>query len=294
MKLKKLATVALAAISVTAVTAFASCGEESGSKKLKLIDVKLTEEEYAFAIKKENDSLKTEVNTMLAEMTSDGSLDALINSYFDGTATFTYENKTDSPAADDFVVATNAYFPPFEYYEGNKFKGVDIELAYKIAEKLDKNLYICDMDFDAIIPSVAGVTVGDVAPKTKADIGMAGLTVTEERKETVDFASGYYESAQVLVVKDDNTEFDACKTATDVETILSGKTKSYKIGSQTATTGYMYSAGDEDFGYDGFPVTAKDYDNAALALVDLANGKINAVILDEQPAKMIVKSMNAQ
>lgn len=272
-------------LSALALVGVAACGETG--KKVKVFkDIELTAEEYAFAIQKGNDDLKTTVNELLTEMKEDGSLDTLINSYFDGTATFTYENKTKEPEADDFVVATNAYFPPFEYYEGSKFKGVDIELASKIATKLGQDLFIKDMDFDSIIPSVKQATGG-------VDIGMAGMTVNAERQEQVDFAQGYYESAQVITVAEDDTTFDACKTAADVETILKAKDTSYTVGTQNGTTGYMYSAGDADFGYDGFTnLTTKGYTTGALAMKDLSNGKIQAVIIDKQPAIMIAASIN--
>lgn len=273
------------AVALAAVTcfAFASCAKKDEVKVFE--NILLTEEDYAFAIAKENDALELAVNAMITGMKADGSLDALINSYFDGTATFTYENKTSEPAEGDFVMATNAYFPPFESVEGSKFKGVDIEIASKIATLLDKNLFVYDMEFDSIISSVKD---------GRADIGMAGMTVTDTRKEQVDFATPYYSSAQVITVQKGDTTFDNCQTAADVEAILKAQSSNYKVGTQTATTGYMYSAGDEDFGYDGFTnLTTKAYTTGALAMKDLSNGKINAVILDLQPSLMIAKSVNA-
>ncbi len=273
------------AVALAAVTcfAFASCAKKDEVKVFETI--LLTEEDYAFAIAKENDALEATVNTLITGMKADGSLDTLINSYFDGTATFTYENKTSEPAEGDFVMATNAYFPPFESVEGSKFKGVDVEIASKIATILNKNLFVYDMEFDSIISSVKD---------GKADIGMAGMTVTDTRKEQVDFAMPYYSSAQVITVQKGDTTFDACETAADVENILKTQKSGYTIGTQTATTGYMYSAGDEDFGYDGFKnLTTKAYTTGALAMKDLSNGKINAVILDLQPSLMIAKSVNA-
>ena len=90
-----------------------------------------------------------------------------------------------------------------------------------------------------------------------------------------------------------DTTFDACTTAAEVEAILKAKGTDYIVGTQTATTGYMYSAGDVDFGYDGFKnLTTKSYTTGALAMKDLQNGKINAVILDKQPSLMIAASMN--
>ena len=281
-----LATVAVCSTSFAACTATPSYNNDN-SKGVKVYQsILLTEEDYAFAIKKENTSLLTSVNELIADMKEDGSLNALIDSYFDGTATFTYTNKTSSPADGDFVMATNAYFPPFEYYEGEAFKGVDVEMAYVIAQKLGKTLFVKDMDFDTIIADVKNGS---------SDIGMAGMTVTDERLEQVAFATPYYKSAQVLTVKVSNTKFDGCTTAEQVENILKAQSKSFKVGTQTGTTGYMYSAGDEDFGYDGFKnLETKSYQTGALAMTDLDNGRIDAVILDLQPSLMIAQSINAK
>ena len=268
--MKKTLSVLLASAAIFGCFAFASCadrsdnnsGEGENVKKVKVFkDIKLTEETYAFALQKGNTELKSSVDELLAQMEDDGSLDALINSYFDGTATFTYENKSSSPQNDDLVVATNAYFPPFEYFEGNKFKGVDIEIASKIATKLGKTLFIKNMDFDAIIPSIqAG----------QSALGMAGMTVNEG-----------------------TAIFDECKNAEDIENVLKAQNSKYTIGTQKGTTGYMYSAGNEDFEYKGFKnLTTKGYTTGALAMLDLINGKIDAVILDMQPSVMIAASMN--
>ena len=274
------------AVALTAVICFAftACG---GGKPVKVMkDILLTEEDYAFAIKQDNDSLREQVNGYLTEWKADNSLDNLINSYFNGTATFSYTNKTTTPAADDFVMATNAAFPPFEYKKGSAFTGIDVELAYKMAEKSNKNLFVYDMDFNAIIPSVKAGT---------SDIGMAGMTVNATRLKDVDFADPYYTSAQVITVLKDDTTFDNCTTAAEVEAILAQKGKDYAIGAQNGTTGYMYTKGNEDFEYDGFAnLTTKGYTTGALAFADLSNGKINAVILDLQPSLMIAKSTNSK
>ena len=281
--MKKFLATTLAAIAAFATLGFASCAKKADEIEV-FETILLTEEEYAFAINKEDTALKASVDTIINEMKEDGSLNELIDSYFNGEATFTYENKTSSPQSGDFVVATNAYFPPFEYYEGNKFAGVDIEIASIIAAKLNKTLYVKDMDFDAIIPDVQSAA---------SDIGMAGMTITNERMLQVDFAVPYYTSAQVITVQKGDTTFDNCTTAADVEKILKEQSSKYTIGTQQGTTGYMYSAGDESFGYDGFKnLTTKSYQTGALAMTDLSNGKINAVILDLQPSLMISKSIN--
>ena len=99
--------------------------------------------------------------------------------------------------------------------------------------------------------------------------------------------------SQVITVLESDTTFDACKTAADVEAILKTKSKDYKVGTQNATTGFMYSFGNADFEYDGFTnLTTKDYTAGALAMKDLSNGKLNAVILDKQPSIMIAATLN--
>ena len=267
---------------------FASCGAKK-SKVLVYTEYELTAEEYAFAIAKENTELKEAANQLLADLKASGELDKIINSFFDGTAEFLYENPVSAvPTGDEranyLVVATNAYFPPFEYYEGNKLTGVDMKIASLLAEKLGKTLYINDMEFDTVITSVKNGA---------SDIGMAGMTVNEERLKTIDFTTEYYESAQVLIVREDDTVFADCKSADDIIAKLEAQNSEFKVGTQTGTTGYMFSAGDEGFGYDGFKnLTTNGYTTGALAVLDLANSKIDAVILDKQPAIMIAKSTN--
>lgn len=282
---KLLAMIVSTIVLVGCMFTLTACGKENA--KLEVKDIELTEETYAFAINKSNTALKNSVNEILTELESSGELKTIIDSFFTGESTFEYTNPaepTSANKADYFIVGTNAYFPPFEMYNGAKLTGVDMQIASIIAEELGKTLYIKDMEFDALIPSVETGAV---------DIAMAGMTVNEERLKKVDFTNGYYTSAQVITVLESDTTFDNCKTASDVEAILTQKGADFKIGTQKATTGYMYSAGDEDFGYDGFKnLTTKAYDNGALAMQDLKNGKINAVILDKQPSLMIASTMN--
>ena len=287
--MKKILAMVLALVMVMGcVAVFASCAAKKSAVKV-YTEYELTAEKYAFAIAKENTELMTAANELLADLKESGELDEIINSFFDGSADFVYENPvatvpTGAERDNYLVVATNAYFPPFEYYEGNKLTGVDMKIASLLAEKLGKTLFIYDMEFDAVIISVKN---GD------SDIGMAGMTVNEERKKSIDFTTEYYESAQVLVVREDDEVFAGCQSADDIIAKLSEQTIDFKVGTQNGTTGYMYSAGDEGFGYDGFKnLTTSGYTTGALAILDLANGKVDAVILDKQPAIMIAESTN--
>lgn len=288
-KFSKILVIVLAlATLVGACFAFAACNDNEGATKVKVLDFALTEEAYAFAVPKGDTEMLNAANELLDELKSTGQLAEIINSFFEGTATFTYTN----PASSDgcLVVATNAQFPPFEYTSGNSFTGIDMQIAFLLAEKLGRTLYIADMEFDAALLSMGNATLAPTA-----DIAMAGITVNAERLQTMDFTNTYYNSAQVIIVRENDTTFDNCTTADEIKAVLAQQNISYTIGTQNGTTGFMYSHGDEGFGYDGFTnLTTRGYSNGALAVQDLSNGVINAVIIDRQPALMISDNINSR
>ena len=179
------------------------------------------------------------------------------------------------------VVGTNAAFPPFEYKDENgKITGFDMDLIKAYGEYVGKEVEIKDMEFDATLTS---------ASKGKIDIAIAGITKNEKREKTLSFSDGYYSSNQVVVYKQGTELAGTLSTLTaadDIVAALQGK----KIGVQRATTGQFYVEGDADWGFDGITnAECKPYDNGGLAIKDLNDGKIDAVILDEAPAKNIVK-----
>ena len=185
---------------------------------VKVIDIALTVEEYAFGVDKAQNELLASVNAILAEIKANGTLDAIVTAYAtgEGIKPFTSAKFDASKADSQLVVATNASFAPFEYKEGDKFAGIDMEIAAYIAEKLGLELVIMDMDFEAVVTSVG---------KNGVDIAMAGLTVNEERKQSVNFSDSYYNAAQVIVVKENDKSFDDCKTDADVLAVLASKVK---------------------------------------------------------------------
>ena len=254
---------------------------------VKLIDIKLTDEEYAFAVKKGNTELLNDFNDFLAEIEENGKFAEIVAKYFENKGTKKgVEIAIDSVANTDenFVVATNCPFEPFEYIgDDGKAYGIDLEIAALYAESKGLQLVVKNIAFDAILNDVnAGYS----------DMGMAGMTVNEDRLVSNDFTTAYYQASQKIIVAADNTDFDNCKTAEDVENVikaLSGK----KIGYQTGTTGNWYVAGDADWGFDGFAnVEAKGYSTAQLAIQDLVNGQIYAVVVDEAPGAAMVKAFN--
>ncbi len=167
------------------------------------------------------------------------------------------------------VMATNAEFPPYEYMEDGKIVGIDAEIAQAIADKLGKELVIENVDFDSII---VGVQQG------KYDFAMAGLTVTDERKEQVDFTETYATGKQVIIVKNDSK----ITTADD----LFAEGAKHTIGVQLATTGDLYCTWDiEDEGLG----TIERYNKGADAIMALQSGKVDCVVIDNEPAKVFVQ-----
>lgn len=180
------------------------------------------------------------------------------------------------------VMATNAAFAPYEYVEGGKIVGIDAEVAAVIADKLGMELKIEDTEFGSII---GGVQSG------KYDIGMAGMTVTEERLEDVDFSDTYAKGVQVVIVKED-CEYESYEdfyTGFDDEGNPTGVKDGIKIGVQQDTTGDIYSSDDpENWGFtDGNVVR---YKTGAEAVQALLTDKVTCVIIDNEPAKEFVKA----
>jgi polar amino acid transport system substrate-binding protein len=175
------------------------------------------------------------------------------------------------------VIATNAEFPPFEYLDGNSIVGFDIELARAIADAMGVDLEIKNMDFDAVIASVqSGV----------ADIAIAGLTISSERLKSVDFTDSYFNASQVVIIRSNDTSIGGT-TVEALHSSLEGK----RIGVQTGTVAQFYVAGDTGWDFPGITgATLLTYTSGILATQALKNGQIDAVIIDEMPAKTFVEN----
>ena len=176
------------------------------------------------------------------------------------------EESTGITTVEDGVLhmATNAAFPPYEMVsDDGGYEGIDVEIATAIAEELGLELVVDDMDFATVLTAVQS---------GKADVCLAGLTVTDERKQNVDFTESYAQGVQVIVVPEDS----------DIESVddLEGK----MIGTQEATTGNIYCS--DDYGEEN----VIGYNNGASAIEALKTGKVDCVVIDEQPAKKYVEA----
>ncbi len=161
------------------------------------------------------------------------------------------------------VMATNAFFPPYEYYDGDTIVGIDAEIAGEVASRLNLELEIQDVEFDSII---AGVQSG------KYDIGCAGMTVTEDRLLSVNFTTPYATGIQSIIVAEGSE-------ISDIDTLIDGD---YVIGVQQGTTGDIYMT--DEVGDDRID----RYNKGADAILALQNGNIDAVVIDNQPAQAFV------
>ena len=289
MKMKKLTSVLLVAACALSLVACGGSGDKkdsskggSSSKTAKVIDIDLTNEEYAFGVDKTQPELLEKTNAFIEKIKGDGTLDKICDKYFGSGEPEAVESAKLDSSKDQLVVATNAAFEPFEYTKGDSYYGIDMEIAKLLADELGKELVIENMDFDAVCLSVS---------QQKCDIAMAGLTINEEREEYVTFTDSYYSASQRLIVPSDNTAFDDCKSADDVAALLAKTEKSDKIGVQAGTTGQYYVEGSEDWAFPGLPECVT-YKSGSLAVQDMLNGNITYVIIDAAPASAITESIN--
>lgn len=277
---KVLSLLAVIAIAAT-VFCFAGCGEKVTAK---VIDYQLTSEEYAFAVNPKDADLLAKVNAFLKEIKGNGKFDEVVGHYFGEGSPVEITSAKEDSSKDQLVVVTEPGFEPFEYTSGDKYVGIDMELAKMLADSLGKELVIKPIDFDSIFQTLN--TDG-------ADIGMAGITKNEERAKLVTFSDSYYNAAQKLIVKSNDTKFKDVKSKEDVETALKALSKDVKIGVQTGTTGQSYVDGDESFDFAGLTATSVGYQTGSLAVNAMLNGDVDYVIIDEAPAACIVKAINA-
>ena len=291
--MKKTLILVLAIImAVGCVFAFAACGSKGSGESeeaVELVNIDLSSEEYAFAVKKGDTELLNKVNEFFAAKKTE--IDAIFGKYMaddvDLTAFGDANIKTTPTGSDnELVVATNLDFAPFEYTNGTKIAGIDMEIAQLLANYLEKELVVVHMDFDAVVTSVQTLDT--------YDIGIAGLTITPERQEQVNFSNAYFGATQVLVVKKGDETFKDCTTAEAVEAKLATLTgDAAKCGGQIGTTSQFYIKGSEDFGFNGFSnLSFSAYSSAALAMQDMLNGKISFVVVDKTTANALVSSFN--
>lgn len=257
----------------------------SKEKNVRVIDIDLSSEQYAFAMKK-GSSLKASVDRFMVDKKEE--INNIFDKYLNATKSelesFGNSNikRESTNRNSELVVATNLDFAPFEYLNGDRVAGIDMEIAVMLANYLDKTLVVVNMDFDAVVTTIQ--------TKDNFDLGIAGLTITNERKEVVDFSAPYFDVSQVLIVKNDDERFDECNNSTDVENVLASFSGNEAIcGGQTGTTSEFYVRGNDSLGFAGFDnLTFNGYTSSIVAITDMLNGNISFVIADKATANTLV------
>ena len=282
--MKKLITLLLA---VLMVASLAACGskneaapagsdaaesEAAAATALKILDTEYVTEDYAIAVAKENEDLLSQINTALTALIADGTVAQVVDYYVSGEGELPAFQQDVAADAEVLTMGTNAAFPPYEFYENDAIVGIDAVVAGLIADQLGMKLDIQDMDFDAIIPAVVS---------GKVDMGMAGMTVTEERLQSVSFSESYATGVQVVIVPE-NSPIETVDQLFDL--IESGE--DIQIGTQNATTGFIYAS--DDFGEEH----VQAFNKGADAVQALVTGKLTCVIIDNEPAKAFVAANN--
>lgn len=215
-------------------------------------------EEYACAVKKGNTELTQQINDALAVLTENGTLEMIERNWLvdDEYGKHPYTSPEGITYSGKLVMATNAEFAPYEFLEEGEIVGFDVDMMRAVCDIIGKELVIDDMAFDSIIAAV---------DSGKADVGVAGMTVTEDRLENVDFTNSYVKTNQVIIVR-------------GISTDLTGK----NIGVQMGTTGMTFAEEVEG-------ATVEKYNKGADAIEALKQGKVDVVLIDSAPAKYFVE-----
>ena len=282
--MKKFITLLLA---VLMVASLAACGSKepapaadgsaaaepaAAGVQLKILDSEYVTEDYAIAVAKENTDLLDSINTALTALIADGTVAQVVDYYVSGEGELPAFQQDVAADAEVLTMGTNAAFPPYEYYENETIVGIDAVIAGLIADQLGMKLDIQDMDFDAIIPAVVS---------GKIDMGMAGMTVTDERLQSVSFSESYATGVQVVIVP----EGSPIETVDQLFSLID-EGEDVQIGTQNATTGFIYAS--DDFGEDH----VQAFNKGADAVQALVTGKLTCVIIDNEPAKAFVAANN--
>ncbi len=278
--MKKFITLLLA---VLMVASLAACGSnnsapaaegsaDAASVQLKILDSEYVTEDYAIAVAKENTDLLNNINTALTALIADGTVAQVVDYYVSGEGELPAFQQDVAADAEVLTMGTNAAFPPYEFYENETIVGIDAVIAGLIADQLGMKLEIQDMDFDAIIPAVVS---------GKIDMGMAGMTVTDERLQSVSFSESYATGVQVVIVP----EGSPIESVDQLFSLIEDG-EDVQIGTQNATTGFIYAS--DDFGEDH----VQAFNKGADAVQALVTGKLTCVIIDNEPAKAFVAANN--
>lgn len=256
-----------------------------GSKNVvKVVDFKLTSEEYAFCVNHVNAYLLEKANDFLIEIKSNGTFNKIISRYF-GKGTPQGVKSAPQNAENALVVATCADFPPFEYKDGDVYFGVDVEIAAAFAHYLGRRLVIKNVTFEALFYEVQ---------MGHADVAISAISVIETRKNLVDFTNNYYLAGQVIMTRSGDGTFGGCLSAEDVKKLLATMGDDVTVGYQNGTSAYYFLFGKSNEFETSYGLTGQGYDTISEAIDSMLRGEIDFVMLDEAAAKALEKRLNGR
>ena len=256
----------------------------SKKPRVKVIDIKLTSEEYAFGVNLANTDLLAKINEFLIEIKSNGTFNRIIAKYFGGGTPQGVKSAPEN-TPDALVMVTSADFPPFEYKEKDTYYGVDIEIVAALAKKLGKRLVVKNVAFESIFYELQ---LGH------ADIAAAAISAVEIRKNTIAFSNSYYVAGQVVMTRADDATFANCTTREDVVDILKGMDHTKRVGYQNGSSAYYYLfAKSHEFTLP-YSVSGFGYDSISDAIDGMLRGEVDFVVLDSAAANALAKKYNGK
>ena len=282
-KLKnKLSIISILLVVVIAVmTPFllTACGKKD---KVKVVNFKLTSEEYAFCVNRTDSAMLAKVNDFLIEIKSNGTFNKIVSRYFGGG---TPQGVKSAPQNSEnaLVVATSADFKPFEYMEGDTYDGVDIEIAAAFAKKLGRKLVIKNVVFESIFYELQ---------MGHADVAIAAVSVVEARKHIVTFSNSYYVAGQVIMTRAGDSTFAHCGSADDVKAVLASLDETTNVGYQYGSSAFYFLFGESEEFTDVYGVTGTGFDSITDAVDAMLAGNIDFVIVDSAVANALASQYN--
>lgn len=275
--------------------AFVACNDSADANFVAVAATDLIQEDFGIAITKGNTALKEAVNQVIDEWNANGNMTKYMDYYSAVADEETSGVKAVAPeglkvswdfgnATETITVYTESGFAPYEFIYGNEVIGLDIAIMNQVAVNLGKKIDVQDGSFDLVATNVASAT-GDA-------VGAAGMTITDERKEKVDFSNVYSSSTLVVVSKDGQFKSVADLAGKKVG-VQEGTSGDLIISAAASAAGYSYEVTNDDESVETVTIKAagaevKQYKQYALALQDLKNGRIDAILMDKIPAELML------
>ena len=284
-KLKHKSTLSLSilvfAVVCSVLFSLTACGKKD---KVRIVNFKLTSEEYALCVNRTDSAMLAEINDFLIEIKSNGTFNKIVAKYFGGGTPVGVKSAPQN-STNALVVVTSADFNPFEYVVDGTYYGVDIEIAAAFAKRLGRKLVIKNVVFESIFYELQ---------MGHADVAIAAVSVLEQRKSLITFSNSYYVAGQVIMTRAGDKTFENCSSAEDVRNVIRGMDESRTFGYQYGSTAYYYLNGKSEEYAESFSVIGVGFDSVHQAVDAMLNGEIEFVMVDAAVANALSAEYNGK